>query len=1399
MRIVIDLQGAQSESRHRGIGRHTSALVQAFARLACERHELWIVANAQLGHIDEIKAAFGNYVPVDRIVAFTIPSPVAAMDASNLPRADAAELVRENVLRDLSPDIVWTSSLFEGWVDDTVTSIGRLPMDCLQVVTLYDLIPLSDKDRHLSNPEVCQWYFRKLSYLERADALLAISEYARNEAIDLLDIAPERVHTISSAVESQFRVLNEIERQRLDTFGYPDKPFVLYFGGYDDRKNVELLVRAYAKMPKEVRSGHYLMLAGKITPTQESTLRSFSATLGLSDGEVQFTGRISDEQLVVLCNRCSLFVFPSLQEGFGLPVLEAMACGAPVLAANATSLPEVVGREDMLFDPVDAVGLANKMAAVLQDAALSEALRAHGLAQSRKFSWGASAQRVLDAFESIEKRRQSDNRRPSISSHRPRLAFVSPLPPERSGIADYSAELLPSLARHYDIDVVVSQDEVTDPWVLSNYPVRSVAWFSDHADQFDRILYHFGNSAFHLHQFELMRRHPGTVVMHDSFIGALSRWRAIHAGSDQPYLQRLYQSHGYRALVDDHVKGRDWTAQNYPSSWEVLEHAAGVLVHSRYAIEQVRHFYGEHGAREMRRIPFPKRRRSEVREESRRSLGIAPNDFVVCSFGMVAPTKLNDRLLSAWLKSSLSSDAQCHLVFVGENHGAQYGSDLQAAMRSSDSSARIRITGFVDEAKYHAWLEAADLAVQLRSESRGETSAAVFDCLAQGVPVVVNAHATFAELDRDAVMMVPDDFRDDQLVDAIQSLYSHPERRQMMVARARQLIDTDHHHSQVSEQYAEAIEYFAKHHVLSLERELGRALADVPNMSDGDLWKVAAAIRHNRRPHCRATIFVDVTAVVRADHKTGIERVTRNIARQMLLSETIEARVELVRFAGGGYVYARDYACALLDIPSLELPEEPIDIASGDMFFGLDWVADIVPSNQALFESWRDRGVSVHFMVYDLLPVLRPEFFPPGIEGMHANWLRSIGVCADGLVCISKTVAGELSHWLAAQRVPRVTPLRIGYSYLGAELEVVRAPIDVASIGPQSAEVVDCMRINRALLMVGTIEPRKGHKQALDAFECLWASGSDIQLVIVGKLGWMMDDLEKRIESHPEYGRRLHWLRGINDDELRAVYAAAKGLLVASEGEGFGLPIIEAASYGIPVIARDIPIFREVAGDNVGYFSGNSGDELAAAIRHWLERRELHATSPGELAIKVLSWVESAETVGAMLSDTKHVNWLINGASSENLSLTLKGRGLSLDMRHISGEFLGAGWSLAEDWGRWAIGPEARISIDLNMAESLSLTLSMEADALLCEGLPRQRFGIKVNGELLGQWVQELGQPAPALRWIVPSAIVEGRNRLDIDLVQVDAVSPAALGLSEDERILGLAVRKIELRPSGPS
>ncbi|MFP4495679.1 MAG: glycosyltransferase family 4 protein, partial [Halochromatium sp.] len=402
MRILIDLQGAQSESRFRGIGRYNLSLVQAMAR-HCGEHELFLALNGRFPRsIAPIRAALDGLLPPERIRVWQAPGPLRALEPGNAWRRAAAARVREAFIADLEPDVVLIGSLFEGYVDDAVLSIGQFETRIPVAVILYDLIPLLNPGRYLKpNPRFARYYQGQLEAMQKASLLLAISESARAEGAQQLgeDIP---IVNISCAADPAFCPAPAAETPPAPpTVSGVQRPFVLYSGGSDERKNLPRLLLAFAMLGSRLRQTHQLVLAGRMPAGDREQLLSLARSLGLQADDLVLTGYISDHDLLHLYRACTLFVLPSWHEGFGLPALEAMACGAPVIAANATSLPEVVGLDEALFDPLDPPAIAAKLTQALDDDAFRARLREHGLRQAQRFSWDTTAQRALAALARI--------------------------------------------------------------------------------------------------------------------------------------------------------------------------------------------------------------------------------------------------------------------------------------------------------------------------------------------------------------------------------------------------------------------------------------------------------------------------------------------------------------------------------------------------------------------------------------------------------------------------------------------------------------------------------------------------------------------------------------------------------------------------------------------------------------------------------------------------------------------------------------------------------------------------------------------------------------------------------------------------------------------------------------
>jgi glycosyltransferase involved in cell wall biosynthesis len=310
-----------------------------------------------------------------------------------------------------------------------------------------------------------------------------------------------------------------------------------------------------------------------------------------------------------------------------------------------------------------------------------------------------------------------------------------------------------------------------------------------------------------------------------------------------------------------------------------------------------------------------------------------------------------------------------------------------------------------------------------------------------------------------------------------------------------------------------------------------------------------------------------------------------------------------------------------LGLPSTPLPDDPIEPRSGDVYFMPDLEHQAVIRNRRTYRALRDHGVSVNFMVHDLLPLQFPHFFPRHAAATHQAWLEVVSE-ADRAICVSRTVAAELAAWHAENGGDRIRDLAIFHSHNGADL-IASSP--TTGLPRNAQQILERLRRAPSFLMVGTIEPRKGHSVVLAAFELIWAAGGKEQLVIVGKAGWMVDSLIGKLRKHRERNKRLIWIEDASDEYLDRIYACCRCLIAASHGEGFGLPIIEAASKGLPIIARDIPVFREIGGDQAYFFDAAAdAARLGETIRDWLRLNQQNRT-PDSRLMERLTWEDSAE------------------------------------------------------------------------------------------------------------------------------------------------------------------------------
>lgn len=641
------------------------------------------------------------------------------------------------------------------------------------VVTLYDLIPKLFPDVYLSNPAALAWYGLRLEIVRRADRILAISEATARDAIAELGVPQERVVVVGAGVSARFRPPTSRERvlQELQLrMPWLEGGFVLYTGGIEPRKNIDRLLDAYAGLPRSLRERNQLVIVCRVDPSELAAMRSRLRKLGIAD-RVHFPGFVQDSELVNLYQACELFVFPSLYEGFGLPVAEAIACGAPVISSNTSSLPELVRDSEALFDPHDEASIRAALERSLTDEALLERLRAVEL--DPRYRWSGVADRTATVYEELlaQPKRTRGRRR--------RIAFVSPLPPARTGVADVSFHLLGVLTRDFEVDAFADQDEAQTPAGVSFAPVRQFDTALRARGGYDRIVVCLGNSEHHAEALALLRRHKAVVLAHDVRLTGLYAWTAANRPDLEPrgfhgtlqaiYDDRLPPSLGARGWLDV----EEYDRHGILMAREVISLADRYLVHSRYAAD-------------LARVDAEKGDDAKI---GVLTFGImAPEEFeayprgneqpLVATLGIVGPAKQPERLLAAFAVMS-RHERRAELVFAGPIEDAE-AERLKGVAGGLGVSDRVRFTGELAEEELYGWMTRASVAVQLRAASNGETSATVSHCLAAGVPVIVTAIGSAKELPDECAMKVERDVAPTELADVIEGLLGDHARRASM-------------------------------------------------------------------------------------------------------------------------------------------------------------------------------------------------------------------------------------------------------------------------------------------------------------------------------------------------------------------------------------------------------------------------------------------------------------------------------------------------------------------------------------------------------------------------------------------------------------------------------------------
>ena len=674
------------------------------------------------------------------------------------------------------------------------------------VVTVYDIIPYIFKDRYLSDKNTYKWYIKCVEMLRWVDKLLVISQSVKQDLINHLNFNEEMIDVIWGAVDDIYKEISiaaEDKERFFNKFKIQSK-YIMCTGGDDERKNLQGLIEAYSKMPKALIDEYQLVIVCKLSNNSLERYTNLVKERNL-ENRIVLTNFVSQEELLMLYNLATVMAFPSKYEGFGLPVVEAWACGTPVLTSNNSSLVEIAGDGAVLVDPFDNKDITRGLIEILTNTDLNYLL-AKGKERLKLFQWNIVAE---DAFKFISFLGESDNDK---VAERKKIAFFTPLPPMQSGISDYSVDILNSLSGYFNIDVFIDDTYNADCVLNNNIKIYNHKKFNVKENYYD-IVYQVGNSEYHIYMFNYIKKFKGTIVLHDYNLHGVAQFKAlsIEKKNFKTYGSFLLEDYNEK-LVQLYLKqltNREVGLKIYEFELNgfVTNYANKIIVHSDEAKEKL---LNRDIARNVRTIrSYAKIEQLVDSQKVKLDNGFDRDCIVMASFGHIHETKRAVPILKAFSKICQNYN-NIRYIFVGKLDSV-LKSTFNDLVKELNLVSRITITGYTELQEFERYINMTDICLNLRYPYNGETSGSLMRILAKGKSVIVNDIGSFREIPDDACVKMPnagemtEQEEIEEIYNAMQLLISNNDLRMEVSQNARRYAEQNLDIDIIAKQYADFI------------------------------------------------------------------------------------------------------------------------------------------------------------------------------------------------------------------------------------------------------------------------------------------------------------------------------------------------------------------------------------------------------------------------------------------------------------------------------------------------------------------------------------------------------------------------------------------------------------------